>query len=163
MIYERTLLRVPSKIETIACIGNRTRDLTAMYKLLSVACLFAILSAPARAEMCRVGMMPSLNLCKRCTVDFGASTRRDTGCMGAFSVGFGTNTAAGVGNLSNLDAKVAARPQHGSVTIQGKGSSWTYTPAKGFVGRDTFTLERDFLSNDQLYVMYFRVTMDVTP
>jgi len=66
-------------------------------------------------------------------------------------------------SLRPLDAKVAARPQHGSVTIQGKGSSWTYTPAKGFVGRDTFTLERDFLSNDQLYVMYFRVTMDVTP
>jgi hypothetical protein len=134
-----------------------------MYKQLSVVGLLTALSAPAHAEMCRVGMMTTLNLCKRCTVDFGASTRRDTGCMGAFSVGFGTNTSAGVGNLSNLDGKVQARPQHGSVTVQGKGSSWTYTPAKGFVGRDTFTLERDFLNNEQLYVMYFRVTMDVAP
>src|SRR3974390_857978 len=103
--------------------GREGPDLLAMVRRLFALGLFAALSAPAHAEMCRVGMMTTLNLCKRCPVDFSASTRRDTGCTGAFSVGFGTNVSSGAGNLANLDAKLHAKPQHGSLAIQGQGSS----------------------------------------
>lgn len=44
-----------------------------------------------------------------------------------------------------------------------QGNTWVYTPARGFTGRDTFTIERNVIRDGQLFVIYIQVAMDVKP
>lgn len=58
-----------------------------------------------------------------------------------------------------LESKLSSRPKHGKVTVS--GAAWTYSPAKGFVGNDSFTIERNYISNEQLFVIFIDVSMSV--
>jgi hypothetical protein len=121
-----------------------------------LACMLSLGLAPqqARAANCTTPNV-YVNYCKRCTTVIPASTGRDLACTG-FPPGGG-------GRISNdlviLGAKLEKRPQHGTASVSGQ--SWTYSPAKGFTGHDTFIIERDYLQSNQLYVLYFNVEMDV--
>jgi Bacterial Ig domain len=65
-------------------------------------------------------------------------------------------------NFVILGFSVAKHASHGRVAAS--GSSFTYTPAKGFTGSDSFSIEIDFLSGDKdVLVNFLDVTMNVTP
>ncbi len=65
-------------------------------------------------------------------------------------------------NYVVLGFSVAKQASHGRVATS--GASFTYTPAKGYVGTDSFSIEIDFLSdNKDVLVNFLDFTMDVTP
>ena len=78
------------------------------------------------------------------------ATSRDTACTSSFPGG---------ATIAILESRVAKQAGNGSVRMQ--SNTWTYTPKRGFSGRDNFTLERNVLKDGQLYVMYLQVAMDV--
>ncbi len=65
----------------------------------------------------------------------------------------------GTGLGTNLTAQVASAPANGSVTVNGNGG-FTYTPASGFVGTDSFTYTA---TNDQTNSATATVTIVVSP
>ena len=83
-------------------------------------------------------------------------TRRDTSCVRGYR-----NNSAGYMILGGY--QVAHRPAHGNLSAS--GPSFTYSPAKAFVGVDHFVLELDFVAagSTQLLVNYLDVTMEVMP
>ena len=58
-----------------------------------------------------------------------------------------------------MESRVAKQAARGRVSMQ--GATWTYTPPKGFTGRDSFTIERNLIKDGQLYVLYIQFAMDV--
>ena len=60
-----------------------------------------------------------------------------------------------------VGTSIAKQARNGRVKLEGR--VWHYTPKKGFVGRDTFTIERDMLRGGELYVIYLQFEMDVKP
>jgi hypothetical protein len=126
----------------------------ATYRVLgAVALLLFLFSESAFAGDCAGGVIP-VNPCKRCRVAGTISTHRDQSCVR----GFRMNNA----NYVILGFSVAKPASHGNVAAS--GSSFTYTPAKGFVGTDSFSIEIDFLNgNKDVLVNFLDLTMDVTP
>jgi hypothetical protein len=111
---------------------------------------------PVRAADC-VTSAASINFCKRCTTVIPVSTGHDLACTGYPPRGARSSNEQ---TIVVLGAKLEKRPQHGTASVSGQ--SWTYSPAKGFSGHDTFTIERDYLQGgNQLYVLYFQFEMDV--
>jgi len=125
-----------------------------MYRVLgAVTLLLFLFSESALAIDCGGGGIP-VNPCKRCRVAGTISTHRDQSCVR----GFRMNNA----NFVILGFSVAKPASHGSVAAS--GSSFTYTPARGFVGTDSFSIEIDFLGdNKDVLVNFLDLTMDVTP
>jgi hypothetical protein len=125
-----------------------------MVRLLNaVALLLFLLSQSALAGDCGGAAIP-VNPCKRCRIAGTISTHRGESCVRGLRI-----------NNSNhviLGFSVAKQPSHGSVAAS--GSSFTYTPAKGFVGTDSFSIEMDVLNgNKDVLVNFIDYTMDVTP
>jgi hypothetical protein len=60
-----------------------------------------------------------------------------------------------------LSPRVISKPAHGAAETS--GATYTYTPANGFVGQDSFKTERVFLRGDGAFVTYMIVHIDVTP
>jgi hypothetical protein len=125
-----------------------------MVRLLNaVALLLFLFCRSAFAGDCGGAVIP-VNPCKRCRVAGTISTPHDQSCIR----GFRMNNA----NFVILGFSVARQASHGRVAAS--GSSFTYTPAKGFVGSDAFSIEIDFLSGDKdVLVNFLDVTMNVTP
>jgi len=66
-------------------------------------------------------------------------------------------------SLVIVGTSVAKQPQHGRLQAS-EGGGWIYTPAKGFVGSDVGTIERDFIDHDKsLFVTYSEIHMTVSP
>ena len=127
---------------------------SALRNLAGAILLLCLMGDMAFAAECVAPLQPPpLNFCKRCTTVLAVATRHDVSCT-AFPPRGGN-----MGDVVMLGAKLAKKPAHGSVSVN--SSSWTYTPAKGFTGRDTFTMERDYLQNNQLFVIYVQIEMDV--
>jgi hypothetical protein len=100
-----------------------------------------------------------LNFCKRCTIKAERSTARDTACSSQFNVSDYPRNL----DLVIVGSSVAKQAQHGHVQMD-SSSSWTYTPAKGYVGPDLFSIEWDFLSNGKdVFVVYAEQHMTVHP
>src|SRR5262249_45349908 len=100
---------------------------------------------------CQVGLSQRLDPCTRCTYVWKVTTKHDTTCIvsgtsSAGGSGQGAFTGAGT-DVVRLGGKLVKKPQHGTATVQGVGT--TYTPAKGYVGKDSFTVERDMLENNK--------------
>jgi hypothetical protein len=95
----------------------------------------------------------SMTVCKRCTTQVQVSTKRDTPCeVGAFNI---------PPNVALVGSSIHKPAQHGKVSFS--GAQWSYTPQKGFVGSDTFTTERDYVSDAKAFVTFNEVHMEVTP
>jgi hypothetical protein len=126
----------------------------AMFRLFNaVALLLFLFSQSAFAGDCGGAVIP-VNPCKRCRVAGTITTPRDQSCIR----GFRMNNS----NFIILGFSVAKQASHGRVAAN--GSSFTYSPAKGFVGADSFSIEIDFLSGDKdVLVNFLDFTMDVTP
>jgi hypothetical protein len=125
-----------------------------MHRLLSVGALLLIMSCQsAWAAECGGSSIP-VNPCKRCRISGTITTHRDQSCVRGFSM-----------NSSNyviLGYTVAKQASHGRVAVS--GSSFTYTPAKAYVGTDTFSIEMDFLGNNKdVLVNFLDLTMEVAP
>jgi hypothetical protein len=119
----------------------------------AIALLLFLFSQSAFAADCGGAAIP-VNPCKRCRIAGGISTHRDQSCIR----GLRENNA----NNVILGFSVAKQASHGRVAAS--GSSFTYTPAKGFVGTDSFSIEIDFLiGNKDVLVNFIDYTMDVTP
>lgn len=115
-----------------------------MNRLLLTFLLLLCFSGSAIAEECG-GATVSITPCKRCTISGSLTTRRDAPCIR----GFRNNNS----NYIVLGYQVAKQAAHGRVTTS--GSSFTYTPAKGFVGSDRFVIEEDFLTTDKDVMVTF--------
>jgi hypothetical protein len=115
-------------------------------------------SAAASAADCGGNGAFMTQLCKRCTITSERSTKRDTACSGGYDFG-GSRLGGGRADTAVMGSAVAKRPQHGSVQLS--GSSWTYTPAKGFTGKDSMTLEWDVVSQNTVYVWFSEIHMTV--
>ena len=98
---------------------------------------------------------PQMQFCKRCTTVVPASTTRDVACNGYNPSGPGTSQAAMVGT------SIVQRPKNGTLKLEGRG--WVYSPKKGFVGQDTFKIERDLIKDNELFVLYVQFNMEVKP
>jgi hypothetical protein len=112
---------------------------------------FAVVSQPALAAECQ-GPLSYWALCSRCTVEANKTTKRDTPCE--MGVNLWSNSAL-------LSQHIIKPPAHGAAGIS--AANYAYRPAKGFVGRDSFTLERAITVGDRAYVMYVKVNIDVVP
>lgn len=105
-------------------------------------------------------ILSTFALCNRCTITYSSTTSKDTPCYSTPDQGSGVGTSRI--ELVLVGSSIAKKPQHGRLSMN--GSTWTYTPAKGFVGEDTFTLERDFIeSTKTVHVVFFEQHMTVTP
>lgn len=113
--------------------------------------LLVLGASPALAEQC-VATIPTITMCKRCRVALSAATTAGTSC-------FGAPPPPQMGKRALLESKVVSQPKNGRVSLS--GATWHYTPKPGFSGRDTFTIERDYLESEQLYVIFLDVSMDV--
>jgi hypothetical protein len=60
-----------------------------------------------------------------------------------------------------LSQRVIGKPSHG--VAEASGATYAYSPAKGFVGQDSFKTERVFLRGDGAFVTYMIIHMEVTP
>ena len=120
--------------------------------LLAAPLLLGLLGGPAEAGEC-AGPVTRWQPCARCTLETSKTTRRDTPCYVGISVG----SAADVLHSQ----RVIAKPAHG--TAETSGATYTYSPAKGYVGQDSFKTERVFLRGDGAFVTYMIVHIDVTP
>jgi len=125
-----------------------------MFRLLNAVALLLFFSLQsAFAAECGGAGIP-VNPCKRCRIAGTISTHRDQSCIR----GIRENNA----NNVILGFSVAKQAAHGRVATS--GSSFTYTPAKGFTGTDSFSIEIDFLTgNKDVLVNFLDLTMDVTP
>jgi hypothetical protein len=125
-----------------------------MVRLLNAVALLLFLSfQSAFAADCGGAVIP-VNPCKRCRVAGTITTPRDQSCVR----GFRMNNA----NFVILGFSVAKQASHGRVVAN--GSSFTYTPTKGFTGLDSFSIEIDFLRGDKdVLVNFLDFTIDVTP
>ena len=124
-------------------------------KLTLLAWCSLLWATNAQAAECRT-VQVQLNFCKRCTTVVPASTARDTACTG--SPPRSMSPSAGPDQIL-LGARLAKAAQHGKAAVN--GTSWNYTPPKGFTGKDSFTIERDFLKDNQLFVLYLQMEMEV--
>ena len=98
-----------------------------------------------------------MNLCKRCTTKVERSTKQDTACSSSL------NVSAYGSDLALVGSSVAKQAQHGHVQLDNQ-YSWTYTPAKGYVGTDTFSIEWDIIAHGKhLFVVYAEQRMTVHP
>jgi Bacterial Ig domain len=140
-------IRGPAERKTIARRGWALSPL-----LLSVVLSCATPRAGWAAECVMIDA--PLNFCKRCTTVIGVSTHRDTPCVGSADA-----SAMRAPERLLLEAQLTKKPSHGAVAVD--GPSWTYSPVKGFSGRDNFTIERDYLKDRQLYVVFLQFNMDV--
>jgi hypothetical protein len=124
-----------------------------MKRLLFASALAVFACSPAVAEECG-GSTIAVTPCKRCTITGSLTTRRDISCIR----GYRANNS----NYVVLGYQVARQPSHRRVPTS--GSSFTYAPAKGFVGSDHFLLELDFLTSDKdVMVTLLDLTMQVGP
>ena len=120
-----------------------------------VALLISVAAPKAlHAADCNISF-PQMVFCKRCTTVVPASTTRDVACNGYSPGGPGSPQAAMVGT------NIAQRPKNGTLKLEGRG--WVYTPRKGFVGQDTFKIERDMIKDNELFVLYIQFNMEVKP
>jgi hypothetical protein len=124
-----------------------------MKQLFLASMLLVLLCGAAIADECGGASIP-ITPCKRCTITGSLTARRDVPCIR----GFRNNNA----NYVVLGYHVTKQPSHGRVTTS--GSSFTYTPAKGFVGNDGFVLEQDFLMSDKdVMVTFLDLSIQVGP
>lgn len=124
-----------------------------MKRLFFASMLLALFCGSAAAEECG-GSTIAVTPCKRCTIAGALITRRDVSCIR----GYRNNNS----NHIVLGYKVATQAAHGRVTTS--GASFTYTPAKGFVGNDRFLLELDFLTSDKdVMVTLLDISIQVSP
>ena len=119
---------------------------------LTASLLLAALGRSADAAEC-AGPVSHWQPCARCTLETSKTTRRDTPCYVGISVGSAADVL--------LSQRVIGKPAHGAAETS--GATYTYTPAKGFVGQDSFKTERVFLRGDGAFVTYMIVHIDVTP
>jgi hypothetical protein len=117
----------------------------------TLACLALALPAAGPAFATCIGQPVPMNWCARCTTQQPVATSRDTPCSGGFG-------HAGT-SIVIMESRVAKQAARGRVQMQ--GATWTYTPPKGFTGRDTFTIQRSLIKDGQLYVLYTQFAMDV--
>jgi Bacterial Ig domain len=113
--------------------------------LIAIAGWCGLYSFPATAAMECGGSPAPWTFCKRCTVVAHRSTKRDTPCGLTYDVGRGAEIAL-------VGSRVAKQAHHGRFEVN--GASWTYTPAKGFVGTDIMTVEWDLIHNNELFVVF---------
>lgn len=96
-----------------------------------------------------------VNVCKRCTTILNGSTGRDVACSGY------APTQAGSADRVLLESKITRQPRNGKASVN--GPTWTYAPKSGFTGRDVFTVERNLIKDNQLFVFYLQINLDVRP
>jgi hypothetical protein len=119
--------------------------------LLAALLLIVTAGCSAEAGEC-VGPATRWQPCARCTLETSKATRRDTPCYVGISVGSAADVL--------LSQRVIGKPAHG--TAETAGATYTYSPAKGFVGQDSFKTERVFLRGEGAFVTYMVVHIDVT-
>lgn len=116
---------------------------------IGAAAVLTLCTLPASAMDCS-GPGAIMQYCKRCTATSERRTKRDTPCSG----GWVTGPSEAV-----LGATVTRQAQHGRIQVN--GAAWTYTPSKGYVGRDVMTLEWDVVRREQAYVMFSEIHMTI--
>ena len=123
-----------------------------MHRTLLAAALLLASVGSAKAAEC-AGPVTHWQPCARCTLETTKTTRRDTPCHIGISVGSAADVL--------LSQRVVDKPSHGVAEVS--GATYSYSPAKGFVGQDSFKTERVFLRGDGAFVTYMIVHIDVTP
>ena len=117
-----------------------------------LALLLVSLDCSAQSGEC-LGPVTHWQPCARCTYDVYKTTKRDTPCH----IGIVLGSAADVLHSQH----VIVRPNHGAAGVS--GATYIYSPSKGFVGQDSFKLERVFLRGSGAFVSYMVVHMNVMP
>jgi len=117
-----------------------------------VAALFA---QQAQAEIACEGQgitTADKSFCSRCRYQAAKATKKDTACTAFGNI---------QGNYVVLGSRVEKPPRHGTVSSHGWG--FAYTPSKGFVGTDAFSIEYDFVQpgTTKAIVFYGDYTMTV--
>lgn len=119
--------------------------------LFAIAALVA-LSSEVCAGYCLKGTMADHKFCARCTTEQIGATARDEPCSHTFRIFVGHTV---------ISSKVNTQAKNGRVSLS--GTSYVYTPKKGFTGTDSFTIEWASLINQQLVVSFTQVNMSVGP
>jgi len=133
--------------------------------LLGLTMLSIAVAPPAFAGACTIStniIVGANYLCQRCTYKIIFVTPKDTTCFNTYE-----QFSRYGGSQANVEtvlvgASIVKQPRNGRATIN--GATWTYTPNKGFVGEDVFTVERDFIQNTKtVHVVYFESHITVGP
>ena len=124
-----------------------------LLRKVGLALLLAIAIPGVSLADCNLVAM-DVQFCKRCTTVIPGSMTRDTVCHGNRATSAGTSS-----QIAMVGASIVQRPRNGTLRLEGR--AFVYTPKKGFVGQDTFKIERDFIKDGELFVIYLQFNMDV--
>jgi len=118
-----------------------------MKRLSFLALLGASLFVPAiaSAECVAPGFNTSGSFCNGCRYEGSMSMSRDQTCERPYAPG-----AMGTGSFASLEFRghrIIQRAKHGLAGVN--GNVMAYAPAKGYVGKDDFTVEVDFRQGTQ--------------
>ena len=97
----------------------------------------------ARAECVAPGFNPSGKFCNGCRYEGTMSTSRDQVCERPYK----PRADAGMPIVQIIGHRLLQRASHGIAGIS--GIAMAYAPAKGFVGKDEFTVEVDYRQGNE--------------
>jgi len=117
--------------------GRGTMRMNLRIGALALAPAAWLLVAAAHAECVAPGFNPAGNFCSGCRYEGNMSMSRDQPCERPYNQG-GNMTVA----LELRGHRIIQRAQHGVAGVS--GLAMAYMPAKGYVGKDEFTVEVDF-------------------
>jgi hypothetical protein len=112
--------------------------------------LFFPFSTSALAE-CNGATIPVIP-CKRCTTTGHLIVKQDTACSRFLTIR---------DDLVLLESRIVKQAKYGRAGTN--GANYAYSPHKGFVGKDRFTLNWTLLKSGEVNVTFIDIEVDVVP
>jgi hypothetical protein len=120
----------------------------------AAAAAWLLSAATAHAECVAPGFNPSGNFCDGCRYEGNMGTSRDQPCERPYNQGVNMRIA-----LELRGHRIVQRAKHGIAGVS--GIAMAYIPAKGYVGKDEFTVEVDFRQGTASGKFYVHWTVTV--
>ena len=100
-----------------------------------------LLAATAHAECVSPGFNPSTQFCNGCRYEGTMSMARDETCQRVYRPNYQLQ------KIEFLGHRLVQRARHGIAGLN--GTTFAYQPAKGYVGKDEFTIEVNYRDGSQ--------------